>query len=56
MKVKPTLEGNYAIDHMLLMMSIERKPTIVEIEIMGLNLTNTIMDRGVGVNVLLEDT
>lgn len=38
------------------MVGIGREPTIVEMEIMGLKVINTIIDRRWGVNVLPEET
>lgn len=37
------------------MVSIGRKSTIIEMEIMGRNVTETIVDWGLDVNVLLEE-
>lgn len=53
---KPPPEGNEAIDPMLLTVSIERKPVVVKLEIMGQKLANTIIDGGSGVNVVSEET
>lgn len=43
-------------DPMLLAVSIGRKPAVVEMEILGMRLSNTIVDGGSGVNVLPEET
>lgn len=43
-------------DPMLLIVSIGWEPAIVEMEIIGQKLTNTIMDNDSGVNVLSEET
>lgn len=52
-------ERNYskeAADPMLMTVGVGRTPAVVEMEIMGYKLTNTIVDGGSAVNVLAEET
>ena len=47
--------GTMATDLMLLALTTGRHSTVVEMGILGTVLTDTIVDGGSGVNVLLED-
>lgn len=51
-----TVPDTDAIDPILLTISIGRKLVMVEMEIMGQKLTNTIVDSGSRVKVLPEET
>lgn len=53
---EPKLPGTTATDPMLLTVSIGQKSTVVEMEIMGQKLNNTIVDGSSRVNVLPEET
>ena len=47
--------GTMIADPMLLALTMGRHSVVVEMGILGTVLTNTIVDEGSGVNVLLED-
>lgn len=49
-------EWDQVIDPMLLTVNIAKQSVVIEMEIMGKNLTNTIIDGGSGVNRLPKDT
>lgn len=54
--IEPLLLGDQVIGPMLLIVNMPKKPTVVNMEILGRNLANTIVDGGFGVNILLENT
>lgn len=53
---EPPLSGEQVIDPMLVIANTTKKPTVVNMEILGRNLTNTIANGMSSMNILTEDT
>lgn len=54
-KELPPPHGEQVVDLMILVVNMQKKSTIVRMKILGMTLTNTIVDGGSRVNVLPED-